>query len=142
MLCNLQQYLYDEQMSLDTRICLPGREIPVLYMNTHHARSGNKLLAFTFKLCLCFAQVFLVTVSVRRTTKLPESPPRLDDMRFFSSHKDGYFLPQENDLQVLRVQVTFSLSYLLQKCSNMYWNPWKWSALFTTSQSHLLQKIL
>lgn len=47
--------------------------------------------------------------------------------RFFSGHKDSYFLPQENERQVLRVKVIFSLVYLL-------WKWIKWSEIHASNQ--------
>jgi len=123
MLCRRQQYVYHGQISLSTKICLPGREIiAILYMNTYQWQQIDSIYLWV-KLVLCCAvaeepQVSLMTVTVTRTIKLPALRLRLDDTRFFNGCKDSDILPQENHLRVLRAKVTFSLLRLLWKCGD------------------------
>lgn len=117
-------------------ICLPGREIIAMpYTNAHQWQQIDSIYLWVMPvLCTVLEepQVSLMIVNVTRTIKLPVLKCRLDEARFFSGHKDSEFLPQDNDLQVLRAKVTFSLLCLRWKCGDREWNLWKQSACFTT----------
>lgn len=122
MLCSQQQHVYHGQISLSMEICLPGREIIAMpYTNAHQWQQIDSIYLWVMPvLCTVLEepQVSLMIVNVTRTIKLPVLKCRLDEARFFSGHKDSEFLPQDNDLQVLRAKVTFSLLCLRWKCGD------------------------
>lgn len=117
MLCSLQLYAVVRWISP------PWKEIiPMPTINT----CGSK---FNFELCLCSAswRTSWTVITHRCQYKNNKAASVKAQGRFFSGHKDSYFLPQENERQVLRVKVIFSLVYLL-------WKWIKWSEIHASNQ--------